>query len=308
MVVTLTIVSVCVASAEVQELDGLRMDVEVRKSEILVGEPVTLSVRFKNVGASPILLGHVEQSAYTGNVAIRMKYETGLEYRHSRPMAASMIEGKRGLRLVPGDSVEAAYLFGASFADFGDARPGRGLCKGREAGNAWCWDFPLPGRYELEIQYQYHGNLPSPLWQGDLKVGGIPVHVSRPSAPIDQVALKDWGEAMEEVAAWRMRGGMTGNLEDRLRPFLRGVDSSSTYSPYARHVLATATYDWKKCLEQLIVLRDGHHEYPLSDEVLFDIAYVRRRMGDERGAEVAFKEAVARNPKNVRARTYEDLP
>ena len=115
---------------------------------------------------------------------------------------------------------------------------------------------------------------------------------------------------MEEMAAWRSWSNFTNpELKIRFRSFIAGEDSASAYAPYARHLLAmSTTRNWNESLQHLAWLRVVHPECVLSDEVMFDMAYVQGKLGDQGGAATTLQNAMTNAPHNVRGKIYEVLP
>jgi hypothetical protein len=313
LVAAMVAVAPSIASEVSKVRNGLRLTVGVRSEKILVREPAVLSLRFENTSDTPLLLGGpLQQLGHEHNIAVSIRHKSGLSYRHTHPMTNSVVDSRGSLRLLPGEDVEVIYVIGASFADFGDSRPEKGICRGKDAGNAWCWDFPLPGEYEVAVKYEAAAAaFRDTLWKGPIEASGARVHVMKPVTEIDKAALKAWDSAVEDMGRWR--GGWTPdpNVRQSLAALVTGNLSSSRYAPFAQHLLAVSmsgSERWSEAEQQLSEIRAKYPDYVLLDEVLFDLAYVQQMMGHNTEATRTKIAAREMNPSNMRGKTYEELP
>lgn len=295
------------------EHDGLRLIARSRQGAILVGEPLILDLWFENVSDSQIRLsGPLEQRGHEFYIRVAIEHQSGLHYRHTSPLTVDSIDSNAVLPLAPNESIHVAYVIGGSFAEFGDPRPKEGICEGGDAGNAWCWDFPLPGRYSLTVSYRpTFAQYRSSVWKGKLQVSGVEVDVISPTRTIDVQALRYWTPAQKVLAAWRKPG--TGYDAQRflheIVPLLDSEWALSRYAPYARYAAALSSFgNWSTAEQHLLQLMRDSPQFTLADEALFDLAFVQEKAGKADVALTTIRAAKEKSPTNVRGKQYEAVP
>jgi hypothetical protein len=285
------------------EKDGLQLTVEPRRSEIIIGEPLVLALRFANVLSDTLrICGPLEQQGHELNIGFGIRHESGIEYRPEPPVITEFFDMPVVLSLGPGEYVDVVYVVAASYVPAFDPRLERKLCEGERV----CWNFPVPGSYDVGVGYSpAFAQFRTSVWQGSLAVSGIRVIVRAPLRPIDVRGLEVWEKAKRAISMWR---DPSAAVLPQLAPFLDGTLGSSTYAPYARYLAALATNDVPTAESYLVRLVTEFPEFVLVDEALFDLAAAQELLGKVDETRQTKERAVRETQHSVRSRRYEPVP